>query len=162
MTIPSAENNFKKGLVALGEGKPDEAASLFKSAMMIEREIEATRPQMKYLSYYGVSFAMAYGATHEALKACESAVKKDFLNANLFLNLGRVYLMAGKLTRALAAFEHGLKISPSHRALRTELAKIDRRSRPPIPFLSRSHPFNRWLGKLRSRLFLKYYLRLRR
>lgn len=155
MTIASAENSFKKGLAALRDGKPDEAVASFKAAMQIEREIGAARPQMKYLSYYGVSYAQAYGANREALKACESAVKKDFLNATLFLNLGRVYLIAGKLTRALAAFEHGLRISPSHKELRVELAKVDRRSQPPIPFFSRSHPLNIWLGKLRARFFLR-------
>jgi tetratricopeptide (TPR) repeat protein len=155
MPIASAENSFKKGLTSLREGKPDEAAASFKAAMQIEREIGAGRPQMKYLSYYGVSFAQAYGATREALRACESAVKKDFLNATLFLNLGRVYLIAGKVTRALAAFEHGLRISPNHKELQDELAKVDRRSLPPIPFLSRCHPLNVWLGKLRARFFAR-------
>lgn len=153
MSIPSADISFKKGLAVLREGKPDEAAAYFKTAMKVERELGAARPQMKYLSYYGVSFAQAYGANREALQACQSAVKKDFLNATLFLNLGRVYLMAGKTTRALAAFEHGLKINPNHRELRAELAKVDRRSASPLPFFSRSHPFNRGLGKLRARFF---------
>lgn len=155
MTIVTAENSFKKGLDALRDGRPEEAVASFKTAMQIEKEFGAGRPQMKYLSYYGVSFAQAYGANREALRACESAVKKDFLNATLFLNLGRVYLIAGKVTRALAAFEHGVRISPNHKELRAELAKADRRSTPPIPFLSRSHPLNAWLGKLRARLFAR-------
>jgi hypothetical protein len=107
---------------------------------------------MRYLSYYGLSRALAFGATPQSIQACETAVRRDFFNPDLLLNLGRVYLLAGKTTKALAAFERGLGLASSHKGLRAELRKLDRRAPPPLGIVSRSHPLNKMLGKLRCSL----------
>jgi tetratricopeptide (TPR) repeat protein len=151
MAILSAENNFREGLVALVEGRPDDASSRFQSAMYEERQQGTHRPQMRYLSYFGLSVAMAKGPSRDAIRACEAAVRNEFYNADLLLNLGKVYLMAGKTTRAMAIFERGLKISPRHKGLRTAAGRADRRRRPPIRWLKRNHPVNHWLGRLSRR-----------
>jgi len=150
MPILSAENSFRKGLVALVEGDPATAATHFQSAILIERQHGVTRPQMRYLSYYGLSLAQSRSATPEAIQACETASRRDFFNPDLLLNLGRVYLIAGKTTKALAAFERGLAMAPEHKALRAELGKFERRQPPPLSMVSRNHPFNKALGKLRA------------
>ena len=150
MPILAAENCFKKGLVALSQGRPLEATDLFQSAMKIEREGNASKPEMRYLSYFGLSVAKARRPTREAIKACETAASEAFYNPNLLLNLGQVYMMAGKRAKALAAFHKGLRIAPEHRALAAALAEVDRRSRPVFPRLHRDHPLNRWLGRLRA------------
>ena len=150
MPILSAENNFRKGLVALVDGDPATAATHFQSAIQIERQHGVSRPQMRYLSYYGLSIAQGRGATPEAIQACETATRRDFYNPDLYLNLGRVYALAGKTTKALHAFEQGLILAPSHKALRGELKRLDRRSVPPLTIVSRNHPMNKLLGKLRA------------
>ncbi len=152
MAILSAENLFRKGLAALSEGAAAEAQALFHAAIQAERRRGIRRPQMRYLSFYGLSVALAKGATSEAVRACEVAARSEQANADLFLNLAKVYQMAGKLTRALDACERGLLMDPSHPALGALLAKLDRRQRPPLPFLRRSNALNRWLGKVRSAL----------
>lgn len=149
MPILSAENSFRSGLVALAAGDPANAATHFQSAILIERQQGVTRPQMRFLSYYGLSLAQARGASPDAIQACETASRRDFFNPDLLLNLGRVYLLAGKTTKALWAFERGLELSPSHKALQGERAKIDRRQTPPLTIVSRQHPVNKALGKLR-------------
>ncbi|MDX1387916.1 MAG: tetratricopeptide repeat protein [Acidobacteriota bacterium] len=149
MPILSAENCFKKGLVALAAGRPSEASTLFEAAMAIERERGVGRPQMRYLSYYGLSLASVRHAGHDAVRACEEAVRREPFNPDLFLNLGKVYLRAGKHTRALEAFERGLRLDRRHRGLRAALAKADRRADPPIKGFGRSHPVNRLLGRIR-------------
>jgi len=149
MPILSAENSFRKGLVALVEGDPATAATHFQSAILIERQHGVTRPQMRYLSYYGLSLAQGRSATPEAIQACETASRRDFFNPDLLLNLGRVYLIAGKTTKAFAAFERGLAMAPSHKALRAELGRFERRQPPPLSMVSRQHPLNKMLGKLR-------------
>lgn len=149
MPILSAENSFRKGLVALVEGDPATAATQFQSAILIERQHGVTRPQMRYLSYFGLSLAQSRGATPEAIQACETAARRDFFNPDLLLNLGRVYLLANKTTKAMAAFERGLEMAPAHKALKAELGKFERRQAPPLSMVSRSHPINKFLGKLR-------------
>jgi tetratricopeptide (TPR) repeat protein len=152
MAILAAENCFRKGLVALADGRPAEAAAMFEAAMLIERERSVTRPQMRYLSYYGLSLAQSKRANRQAIQACETAARMDFFSPDLLLNLGKVYLLAGKTSKALETFERGLRIAPHYKPLHAELQKVDRRAAPPIPGLRRSHPLNRWLGKLRAQL----------
>ena len=149
MPILSAENCFKKGLVAFAAGRPAEASALFEAAIAIERERGVGRPQMRYLSYYGLSLASTRRPGHKAVRACEEAARKESFNPDLFLNLGKVYMRAGKHTRALEVFERGLRLDSRHRGLRAALAKVDRRSDPPLSGFARSHPINRLLGRIR-------------
>jgi tetratricopeptide (TPR) repeat protein len=148
MPILSCEVHFRKGLVALSEERYAEAAEQFKQAIVIERQRSAPRPQMRYVSFYGLAQALADGATPEAIQACERAARLDSYNPDLQLNLGKVYLLAGNTTRALVSFERGLRLAPRHPVLIAAMAKVDRRGRSVLPFIKRSHPLNRWLGKL--------------
>ncbi len=152
MSIVSAENAFKKGLASFVEGRYIEAAQLFNAAIRTEKERGVGRPQMRYLSYYGLSMARAHGATPDAIRACETAARRDFFNPDLQLNLGRVYMLAGRTHRAFAALERGLKLAPRHRALVAELERFERRRMPVIPGLRRDHSLNILLGRLRHRL----------
>jgi tetratricopeptide (TPR) repeat protein len=149
MPILSAENSFRKGLVAMVEGDPATAATHFQSAILIERQHGVTRPQMRYLSYYGLSLAQSHSATPEAIQACETAARRDFFNPDLLLNLGRVYVLAGKTSKALSTFERGLAMAPGHKVLRAERGKFDRRQAPPLSVVSRQHPLNKLLGRMR-------------
>jgi len=147
MPILSAENAFRKGLGAMAEQHPEKASVYFRQALDLERERSKSRLDMRYLSYYGLSLAQAGLSTQIALQACKTAVFKQTGDPLLFLNLGRVYLLTGKPVGAMAAFERGLKVAPENKILRSELAKIDRRRSPALPFLDRTHPVNRWLGR---------------
>lgn len=150
MPILSAENQFRKGLQELADNSANAAAAHFHAAIQIERQRGVARPQMRYLSYWGYAMALSQGPTSEAIRACETAARRDFFNPDLLLNLGRVYALAGKVTRALATFEQGTKLAPRHPALLAEIEKYDRRRRPPVGFLHRNHPLNFWLGRMRK------------
>ena len=153
MSTLAARNQFRNGLMALVDGRHEEAAKCFGNAMALEREENsAGRCTARSLSYYGLSLALSDRATPEAIQACEMAARADKLDPDLLLNLGRVMALAGRRTKALAAFEEGLGLNPEHRALRTELAKLDRRRKPFIPFLHRDNPVNILFGRLRSKL----------
>ncbi len=151
MSEQSAERSFKQGLAALAEKRPDAAADFFLSAMQIEWR-QSVRPDMRFLSYYGLSLARAKHALPQALQACECALAKDPASPALFLNLGRVYIIAGKTEQALDCFERGLRFAPYHEPLRRELSQIDRRSEPVVRSLSRSHLLNRCAGRIRASL----------
>jgi tetratricopeptide (TPR) repeat protein len=150
MATLSAENAFRKGLGALSENRPEAASKYFRQALDLERDRSKSRLDMRYLSYYGLSLAQAGLSTQIALQACKTAVFKQNGDPVLFLNLGRVYAITGKPVRAMEAFERGLRLAPDHKILKKELAKLDRRSRPALPFLDRSHPVNRWIGRHRA------------
>jgi hypothetical protein len=149
MAILSAENSFREGLVALMENRAGDASTLFQTAMREERQYgSACRSQMRYLSYFGLSVAMAKGPTRDAVRACETAVHNEFFNPDLLLNLGKVYLLAGKTSKAMTVFTRGLKLAPQHKGLKAAMKRADRRGRPPIPFLHRDNCLNRCLGRM--------------
>lgn len=150
MTILDAERTYREGLVALVEARHVDAASCFEEAMQMERQRGNGQPKMRYLSYYGLSVALSQGATREAVQACEVAARREFFNADLFLNLGKVYMMAGRRSQGLAALERGLKLDPRHKGLRSYLRRMDRRRGRAFSWLRRGHPVNYWLGKVRS------------
>ena len=149
MPILSAENYFRRGLLALAENQTNEAASHFESAIRVEREHNVVRPQMRYLSYWGLALAQSQRAP-EAIQACEMAARGEPYNPDLLLNLGRVHLITGRLTLALATLERGRRMAPWHKGIAIELAKVDRRKAPPLRMLHRDHPLNRLLGKWRA------------
>src|SRR5262245_66144422 len=109
---PDAEA-FKKGLAMLSANRNEEALALFETAMKLAGDSQVVDRKMKYLSYYGLSLSLSHRPSRDAIKACEMAAKSNFFSAEMQLNLGKVYSLAGKTTRALAAFENGLKRSPN-------------------------------------------------
>jgi len=152
MSSLSAENYFKKGLSALVDRSFADASVMFRRALELDRERSKRQPDMRYLSYYGYSLAKGKLSTPTAIQACRTAVARQKNDPLLFLNLGRVYVIAGKVSLAADAFERALRLAPNDKAIRAELARVDRRTKPVIPVLSRDHTLNIWLGKLRTGL----------
>src|SRR3990172_8519024 len=66
----------------------------------------------------------------------------------LYLNLGRAFLAAGKKKEAVENFSKGLRHDRGHIELKKEMQVLGTRKSPPVPFLSRSNPINKYAGKL--------------
>jgi len=132
MPIVSAENKFKKGLEALVDRNYVEAAAQFRRAMDIEHQRHVLQPDMRYLSYYGLCRATAHEKLQEGLHACKRAARVRSHDPEMFLNLGRVYLLARQKRLAYDAFQTGLDLDPEHKTLLCETARLYSRgiSRP--------------------------------
>ena len=135
MPIISAENNFKKGLEALIDQDFVEAAMHFRRAIDIETQRRVAEPDMRYLSYYGLCRAKAHGKILEGLHACKRAALGRNRDPEMYLNLGRVHLVARQPRSAFEAFRRGLAINPSHTVLRLESARLE----PCMPAKTRSN-----------------------
>jgi predicted Zn-dependent protease len=147
-----AEQFFRKGYACLSEGRAAEAARHFLTAIQLEREHGVRRPEMRYLSHYGVALALSRGPSPEAIDACETAVERDPENPDLRENLARVLLLAGARGQGLRVASEGATLEPGHAGLRRLLRGSERRARPPVRFLGRDHLLNRLLGRLRASL----------
>lgn len=152
MPILSAENHFKKGLSALVDRNYMDASVFFRRALDLDRERNRRQPDLRYLSYYGLSLAKAGLSTRAAIQACRTAVSRQKSHPVLLLNLGRVYMVAGKTEMALQAFDRAFRLAPDNKVVARELAQLDRRNRPVIQMLPRAHPVNLMLGRLRYRV----------
>lgn len=101
------------------------------------------------LSYYGLCLALVQRKYKPAVDFARKAIELQFYNARHYLNLGRIYLAAGKRKKALEAVEEGLKTVPDDVSLARLRDEIGKRSAPPIPFLPRANPINVAIGRSR-------------
>jgi tetratricopeptide (TPR) repeat protein len=147
----SHEEAFKRGQACLERRTYQEAASYFQFAIDMERTVQKNT-NVKYLSFLGLALNCAQGRSEEGLRMCEQAAKREFFDADIFCNLGIVYLRNRQRGPAFAAFQRGLALRPKHRRILDELSRYERRSSPVLPFLARDHALNIVFGRLRARL----------
>ena len=147
----TAEEAFKRGLACLERRTYQEAAGYFQIAIDMERQGGSKNGGMKYLSFLGLALNFAQGRSEEGLRMCEQAAKREFFDADVFCNLGIVYLRNRQRGPAFAAFQRGLALKPRHRRILEEMSRYERRSTPTFPFLSRDHALNVILGRLKAR-----------
>lgn len=150
MLVRAAEASFEQGLRALNENRCREALACFEAAVEIEKRFQVRQHQARYLSYYGLCLGMTRTRVHEAIRLCRDSVAIEQFNPDLRWNLGRVLMAGGRRREAFDTFLRGLSQQPGHTGIRRELRRMGLRRRPIVPFLSRSHPLNVMLGKLRA------------
>jgi tetratricopeptide (TPR) repeat protein len=109
------------------------------------------------LSYYGCLTAVVENNPTKGINICEDAIRtldttmpfgSEFFYPVFYLNLGRAYLKGNRKKDALRAFQEGLKNDPGNHDILSEMKKIGTRKKPPLPFLSRSNPLNKYIGML--------------
>jgi tetratricopeptide (TPR) repeat protein len=112
----------------------------------LEQAVNLVRNPL-YCSYLAVCLAKEKREFRKAVSLCNEAIKNDPKNSSHFLNLGRVQILANQKKDAIRAFHIGLRYG-DNRQIRAELNKFGMRRLPPIPFLVRANPINKFLGKL--------------
>jgi tetratricopeptide (TPR) repeat protein len=116
----------------------------------LERALHEERSP-EHLSQYALALAHHTGNTRAAIALCQEALKRDPKNQEHFLRLGTVYLIAGRRRDAVKLFHLGLRLG-RHAALARMLQVMGHRQKPVLPFLARSNPLNKYLGKIRVSL----------
>jgi tetratricopeptide (TPR) repeat protein len=112
-------------------------------------------------SYKGYLEAVVNKNYSKGVNTCRHAFKilkeqvpfgEEFFSPILYLNMGKAYLAASKRKEAYASFQKGLEIDKENRALLNELKRLGIRRQPLLPFLKRSNPLSKYLGKLSHKL----------
>jgi len=107
-----------------------------------------------YRGYLETVFNKQYS---KGIEICKRAVRdmieqmplgKEFFLPTLYLNLGKACLAADKRKDAYDFFKKGLDIDKNNEALFNEMKSMGIRRKQPLSFLSRSHPLNKYLGRL--------------
>ena len=109
-------------------------------------------PEM--LSLMGYSLAKESCRFNEGIALCEKAISLNSQHPELYLHLGRIYLLANKRERALKAFKMGLRIRKDPRIIH-ELKSMGVRKAPVLSSLPRDHKLNVIAGKLFKLLRLR-------
>ncbi|MEK6790634.1 MAG: tetratricopeptide repeat protein [Deltaproteobacteria bacterium] len=100
------------------------------------------------LSYYALCLAMEEGRREKAISLCVLAAEKESIEAEIYLNLGRILLISGRKTQAIRAFRKGLKLDGGSGDILIELDKLGIRKKPLLTFLPRASALNRLIGIL--------------
>jgi tetratricopeptide (TPR) repeat protein len=138
---------FRLGTEALNAKQYTVAHRFLRSALELERSPD-------HLSQYALALAHEKGEMQASVRLCQEAIKAEPKNAEHFLRLGTVYLIAGRRKDAIRTFHLGLRVG-KHPMLTKWLQILGHRSKPVLPFLSRTNPLNKYLGKIRSGLAKK-------
>ncbi len=136
----------QRGLALLAEGCLEEGLA------ELERAYEARGGNPDCQSGYALGLALVRGRFPEAVTLAEQAVRGDYENPELYLNLAKIHLASGSRAMAFQTLARGLRIAPDHEGLSAARAALGLRQRPWLRFLPRSHILNRSLGAVRARL----------
>jgi len=131
----------EKGISLAKEGMYFEALKVFDDDLCFTQHPTA-------MSYYALSLANVEGNYDKAISLCLMAAEKEFYNPDIYLNLGRIFLLNGQKSVAVKAFRKGLKYDGAHNTLRHEMRSLGIRRRPVVSFLPRQSFVNRVLGIL--------------
>lgn len=140
-----ALREFKAGMKLLRGNSPAMALLHFRKAF----EMESQNPY--FLSYAGVAVARAERNWQEAETHCTRALQMKRNQAQLYLNLAEVYLKWGKREDAVDVLAEGMHYTNNDVRVARALARLGIRRPPVLPFVRRSNPINRALGKIRHR-----------
>jgi len=138
---------FKKGLESLARNEWTAALACFeKAAGLLNIPI--------HNSFLALCIARERGQTNKALALCRETLEAEPDNSILYLNMGKIYLMQGKTEEAIEILRKGLTQGTNEQII-AELGRIGTRRPPPLSFLSRDNPLNKYLGIILSRLGLR-------
>lgn len=129
---------MEEGLVAVEQGDTLTALTLLE-------KLASPNSPAKVFSYLGYCLARERGLVEDALALCKEALQREPANPIHYRNLSRIYECAGARRKAIAALEKGMRFGRAS-VLRAEMRRLGVRRDPIIPFLSRMHPVNKYVG----------------
>ncbi len=106
------------------------------------------------LSAYALCLAEVQGNYKTAANICHEAIKKEPKNAEHYYRQGRILLLAGRKKDAIWVLRMGLR-QGNHKGIVDCLGWLGVRRPPPIQFLDRGNPLNKYLGLLLTRMKLR-------
>jgi tetratricopeptide (TPR) repeat protein len=138
---------FEQGLALLRNRNYLGALACFEKAQRVKKT-----PDLQ--SYLGLCIARERGQISEAIFLCKDAITQEPDNPVYYLNLGRVYMKAGRKADAIETLRKGLSFG-DNAEIRGFLDEIGTRRNPVFSVFPRKNFLNRYLGLLLSRLKLR-------
>jgi len=105
-------------------------------------------------SFLALCIARERGQINKAISLCRETLEEEPDNPVLYLNLGKIFLMQGRTEEAIEVYRKGLSKGANEEII-AELVRIGNRRPPPLSFLSRDHPLNKYIGIILGRLGLR-------
>jgi hypothetical protein len=103
------------------------------------------------MSWYALTLVLVERNSNLGMQLVEQALRLAGPEPELLLNAARIHLALNQRDRAARAIARGLELRPDDPRLLAAREAMGTRRAPVIPFLPRSNPVNRVLGRLRHR-----------
>lgn len=139
------KNFIETGIRLAREGRYGEALRTFDENLCFTQHPGA-------MSHYALCLANVEGNYDKAISLCLLAAEKEFYNPEIYLNMGRIFLLNGQKSVAVRAFRKGLKYGDMNDAIYSEMKRLGVRRQPIVSFLPRQNVVNKYLGKLAGRV----------
>lgn len=138
---------IRHGLAEIDKGNTMLALMHFEEAAKLDNS-----PVVR--SHLAYCLAKEQRQNQKAAALCSGALQEEPGNPLHYLNLGRIYLLAGHKNRAIQTWRRGLKLGRNPQ-IAAELKKLGLRKSPLFSSLRREHPLNKHLGLLLQRIGLR-------
>ncbi|MBW2280952.1 MAG: hypothetical protein JRG76_15405 [Deltaproteobacteria bacterium] len=142
----TSEEHYRRGLALLEGGHGQDGFEHLSRAYLGDPQ------SARFRSAYALALALVRGQFLGATELARAAVRQEFYNPDLYLNLARIYLAFDFKAEAVRYLRRGLMVDPESERLGRKLAELGVRRRPAIRFLPRGHALNRLMGRLQARL----------
>lgn len=139
------EEHHRRGLALLQAGHGHDGFEHLSRAYLSDPQCA------RFRSSYALALGLVRGQLLGAVELAKAAVRQEFYNPELYLNLARIYLAFDFKAEAIRFLRRGLMVDPENDPIRKQLAELGIRRPPPIRFLPRGHMLNRLLGRVKSR-----------
>lgn len=139
--------HITRGLAALDRDNTLEALIHFEQADRLGRTPLTA-------SCLGYCLAREHRQLQRGIALCFEALRQEPGNPLLYLNLGRVHLLAGQRLKAITVLQKGHKLRGGE-IVRPHLTNLGLRKSPVFKSLPRDHPLNKFGGKLLARFGLR-------
>jgi Flp pilus assembly protein TadD len=151
-TVASEGRGDAQALAALEEGKAAFAARDVDGAhRAFERAHRRDSRDPRIMSWYALTLVLVERNSNLGVVLSEQALRASGPDPEMLLNSARLHLALRQRERAVRAVARGLELWPDDARLRAARDALGTRRAPVLPFLSRSNPLNRLLGRLRHR-----------
>jgi tetratricopeptide (TPR) repeat protein len=147
MTEAEPEIFFTKGVQAVARGEWPAALACFENAARL-------KSTPLHNCFLALCMARERGQFKKAISICTEALEAEPDNSVLYLNLGKIYLLQKERDEAIRIFRQGLGREFNEQII-AELDRLGSRKPPPLSFLHRDNPLNKYLGIILTRLGLR-------
>lgn len=138
------EEHHRRGTALMEGGHGHEAFEHLSRAYLADPQ------NARYRSSYALALALVRGQFMGAVELGRAAIREEFYNPDLYLNLARTYLAFEFKAEAVRFLRRGLMVDPDHERIQRKLLELGVRRRPPIRFLPRDHALNRIVGRVQA------------
>ncbi len=135
---------FDSGLAAL---KADDFKAAERDFQEVVNDLDENGEQYNRVASY-LGLAQVLNDKRNGLVLCRDVASSEVLDGQVFLNLAAAEWHSKNRKRAIDALYRGSKIDRDHPQLKRAVQLADSRKHPVLRFLPRSHPLNRFLGRL--------------